>query len=266
MILPIRSCIDRRRGQALTEFLVLAIVLIPLFLLVPIVAKYQDIAHATQMASRYVAFDAFTRNDSTGTWKPEAELAEEVRRRFFSNTDAPVKTHDAAGNFKAHQNLFWRNPDDTPMLADFNRDVSISFGPANGASHDDGFTAIENDEAFLPLASQFALRNRGIYNANVSVSVANIPASLSAYRPFDRLDLRMHRSTSVLFDSWSAKGPVQTEQRFGASPEIFPAGTLASVNSAVGAAVIAIDAGLVTPPRLGQLDFWRDIVPDDRLN
>lgn len=266
MSLPTRPCIDWQHGQALAEFMILTIALVPLFLLVPVIAKYQDIAHATQMASRYVAFDAFTRNDSVSTWKPEAQLAEEVRRRFFSSLDAPVKTLDAAGNFKAHQKLFWRNPDDTPMIADFNQDVSLSFGPANSAEHDDGFTALDDDDKYFKLAQDFRLRDRGIYTANVSVSVANIPAALRAYRPFDNLNLKMHRSTAVLFDSWSAKGPVETEQRFGGSPKIFPAGALAQVNSVVGAAVTAIDAGMVTPPRLGQLDFWRDIVPDDRLN
>jgi hypothetical protein len=266
MSLPTSPCNDGQRGQALTEFLVLALVLVPLFLLVPVLAKYQDIAHATQMASRYIAFDAFVRNDPAGTWKPEAELAEEVRRRFFGNSDTPVKTHDAAGNFKAHQTLFWRNPDDTSMIADVNRDVSVGFGPANGAAHESAFTAVEDEDASFSLASKFGLRSRGIYTANVAVAVANVPAALSAYRPFDSLNLRMQRSTSILFDSWSARGPVEAEQRFGGNPTIFPAGELAALNSVVGAAVTAIDVGLVSPPRLGQLDFWRDIVPDDRLD
>ena len=97
-------------GQALTEFLVVALALIPLFLLVPMIAKYQDISHFTQLASRYAAFDAMTRNDSVSTWKPEAQLADEVRRRFFSNSDAPIKTGDVVGNFDANRNLFWSNP------------------------------------------------------------------------------------------------------------------------------------------------------------
>jgi hypothetical protein len=265
MNLTPRSRIGRQHGQALTEFLVLSIALVPLFLLAPMIAKYQDIAHTTQMASRYVAFDAFTRNDSVSTWKPEAELAEEVRRRFFSNPGAPVKTHDAAGDFKAHQNPFWRNPDDTPLLAEFGRDLSVSFGYGYSPSHDDGFTAFRNEQSF-GLASRFQLQNRGIYTANVSVAVANTPASASAYRPFDRLDLRIQRSTSIVFDPWAAKGPVETERRFGGNKEIFPAEALANLNSFVGAAVTAIDAGMVTPPWLGQLEFWRDIVPEDRLN
>ena len=62
-------------GQALTEFLVVSLVLIPLFLLIPMIGKYQDISHATQLASRYAAFDAVLRNDSENAWKTPALLA-----------------------------------------------------------------------------------------------------------------------------------------------------------------------------------------------
>lgn len=81
-------------GQALTEFIVLALALIPLFLLIPIIAKYQDIAYATQIASRYVAFDVMTRADGNSSSKPQKKLEDEVRRRFFGNSDAPIKTDD----------------------------------------------------------------------------------------------------------------------------------------------------------------------------
>ena len=37
------------RGQALTEFLVISLVLIPLFLLLPVIGKYQDISHASRL-------------------------------------------------------------------------------------------------------------------------------------------------------------------------------------------------------------------------
>jgi hypothetical protein len=259
---PADGCASQS-GQALTEFLALAIALVPLFLLVPMIAKYQDIAHHTQMASRYAAFDAMTRNDSISTWKPEAQLADEVRRRFFSNPDAPIKTNDTAGDFKAHQNMFWRNPDDTAMVLDFSRDVVVTYGPGNGASHSNGLTA-SSDGGAMPLASKFGLQSRGIYTANVSVAIANVPALLSAYRPFDALNLRMQRSTSTLYDAWSAKGPEQAEQRFGGDPAVFPAGALSSMSAQIGEAVTAMDP-MTASPKLGRLDFWRDVVPSDRL-
>lgn len=67
----------RQAGQALVEFLAMAAPLLGLFLLMPMIGKYQDIAHATQMASRYAAFDATVHNDAAGgssrlpNWQPK---------------------------------------------------------------------------------------------------------------------------------------------------------------------------------------------------
>jgi hypothetical protein len=118
---------SRQRGQALTEFLVLAVALLPLLLLMPVLAKYQDISSATQMASRYAAFDAMSRNDATGSsWKPEAELAAEISRRFFSSPNTPIRTGEGAGNGKSQQNLFWRDPQDNALIRDLNADVTLA--------------------------------------------------------------------------------------------------------------------------------------------
>ncbi|MGH8806354.1 MAG: hypothetical protein ACREX0_00575 [Noviherbaspirillum sp.] len=253
------------RGQALTEFLIVAFALIPLFLLMPVIAKYQDIAHSTQVASRYVAFDAITRNDSTSSWKPEAQLAAEVRRRFFSNSDAPIKTNDTAGNFLAHQNLFWRKPDGESLISDLASDVTISFGEAQGSSHADAFKSV-SDKASFVLAEQMELKTRGIYQANVSVKLANLPAGLTGYEPFDAINLAMMRTTSVLIDPWTSKSPNQTDARVGGNPSVFPSGPLKNISSVVDADVSVIDAlGGVKGPKLGQLDFWQDVVPADRL-
>jgi hypothetical protein len=259
-----------QKGQALTEFLVAAVAILPLFLLIPIIAKYQDINHATLAASRYVAFDAASRNGETGTWKSEAALADEVRRRFFSNPDAPIKTGDVAGDFKAHQNLFWRNPRSSPMIEEIGRDVTVSFGTGNGATHSTAFSAA-NDASFYVYRSALGLNAPGIYTGNVSVAVANVVNDLEFYKPFDALNLRMVRGTSLLINSWAAAGPgndtaAHVESRISASPLVFPSASLAGPTAVVGALITTIDApGGLQPPQLGQLDFWRDLVPADRL-
>ena len=56
--------LKKQHGQALVEFLVASVAIVSLFLQVPVIAKYQDIGNSTQMASRYVAFDAMNRNDT----------------------------------------------------------------------------------------------------------------------------------------------------------------------------------------------------------
>jgi hypothetical protein len=255
----------QQQGQALTEFLVAAVAIIPLFLLIPLIAKYQDINHTTQAASRYAAFEAMTRNDSVSTWKTPSQLADEVRRRFFSNPDAPIKTNDVAGDFQAHQNLFWRGPRNEPLIKEIRNDVQVSFGQSNSTNHSGGFSGASDGTPFI-LRSQLDLQARGIYTANVSVALVNMPDGLKFYEPFNQINLRVTRSTSLAIDPWTARSPQQVESKIARSPAVFPVGQLSAVSPIVDGAVTLIELpGGIRGPRLGQLDFWRDVVPEDRL-
>lgn len=263
----------RQRGQALAEFLVMAAALVPLFLLIPMLGKYQDIASQVDAASRYVAFESMTRNDSQNSWKPPAELAEEVRRRYFGHAGTPIKTGDKAGNVDAHRNPFWRGPAGSSLIADFNADVSVSFGPQRGASHDDAFTGASDGQPFNgaagtsegpKTAQMLGLNARGIYTANVGVRLAKLPEGLAAYAPLDTIDLSMTRHTSVLFDGWQAKNPEQVESRIDHGI-LVPATALRKLAPVVELGVLVGEGGQMHGPKLGKLDFWRDVVPADRL-
>lgn len=258
-----------QRGQALTEFLVLAFVLLPLFLLIPLIGKYQDISHTAQMASRYVAFEAMTRNyNSDSGWKPEAELADDVRRRFFGNPDAPVKTQEGADDARVNQNLFWRDPQDNSLIKAINTDVTVNFGPTHGSTHSAAFSTASDNSSFnaLGISHALGLEAKGIYTAGVNVSVANVPDGLKFYEPFDKINLVISRGTSILIDPWTAKSPAQIESKITAHPALFPVSSLAGVSSSVDASVAIIDLpGGLSGPKLGKLDFWTDVVPVDRL-
>lgn len=275
------GCAARRsRGQALTEFLVVALALIPLLLLIPVIAKYQDIAHATQMASRYVAFDALVRNDEVSSWKPVGQLEEEVRRRFFGNSDAPVKTNDTAGNFNADRNAFWVDPRGNALIADFADDVKVTFGFGASATQADGFATASDGEPFrsdllngvpFNVSDKLGLPARGIYTGNVSVALLNLPAGLKSYEPFDKINLSIRRHTSLVLDTWTGKDAGSVQARLD-NPLIFPGELLEPVKPVVDAAVTIVESpscfgsGGCTPgPKLGELDFWRDVVPSDRL-
>lgn len=256
---------DRQQGQALTEFVVLALCIIPLFLLMPLIAKYQDIGYAAQMAARYVAFDATIRNDVVNSYRPTSQLKAEVGRRFFGTASAPIKTNDAAGNFDAHRNAFWTTPQGGSLLADFDRDVTVSYGFAQSLTVADAFSTSRDGLPFA-LHPQLGLAAQGVYTANVSVTLANLSAGLRFYEPFDQINLAMTRSSSVLFDPWMAKNPQQAEDRFGGNAAVFPAGQLRALSPFVDAAVIAVDPFTGVTPQLGNLELWRDIVPEDRLH
>lgn len=264
------------RGQALVEFLVLALVLIPFLLLLPMIAKYQDIAHATEMAARYVAFDATVRNDATGGWKPNGQLAGEVRRRFFSNATAPVKTNDTPGDFKADQNLFWRDPRDNALIRSFDDDVRISFGESASADRGAGFRGAADGSPFIRHEAM-DLGARGIFRGNVSVSVANLPDSLTgptkSYERLKSLDLVIRRHLDLVPDGWTAANADQTASRID-SAEINAGSTFNLpvfnlVPPAVEAAVVLMEipSGCFSNcgPKLGKLDYWKEVVPADRI-
>ncbi len=102
----------RMRGQSTVEFLVLALVLLPLFLIVPLLGKQLDIAQTAASASRYVAFEGTVRHGSSlQPWTADAQLADEVRRRFFSTSSAAVKERRRGGRLRrASQSPVDRSP------------------------------------------------------------------------------------------------------------------------------------------------------------
>jgi hypothetical protein len=268
------SGLHRCGGQALTEFIVIALALVPLFLLMPMVAKYQSVTHATEMASRYVAFEAIANNDGMSNYKPPEQLAQEVRRRFYSNSDAPIKTNDEAGDFKANQNLFWVDAQGDALIKNFT-DVTVSFGSSHGANHADGKSAASDGDPFnVPLPFKVGEKlglKTGMYTANVSVKLANLKdiglSFASTYEEFKNLNLTVSRHTSVIPDTWTARDPAMVETRIR-QPLIFP-GSLDAVREfdvALQAAnLLAELPDLNKPPHMAKLELWRDQVPADRL-
>jgi len=242
----------QQRGQSLVEFIVVTLALIPLLLLIPMIAKYQDISHAVQVGSRYAAFDATINNDQTNGFKPTDDLATEVRRRFFSNPDAPIKTKDAAGDFKAHQNLFWRDPADKPLIQKMD-DIAVRVGPNQD---------IDTGRAFLR-AGAFTLSDPPLYEGTVQVPLVNLPAGVRSYEPFDALNLRVGRKTVVMIGNWAGRSPGDVNQKVRASQDL--ARALSATSSVMSLPFALLELGNVSPPEVGKLERWEDLVPADRL-
>jgi hypothetical protein len=265
----------RQRGQALTEFIVIALVLIPLFLLVPAIAKYQDLSHSAEMASRYLAFEQTTRNVGEGKWSTPEQLAMDVRRRFFSNPLSPIKNNDAAGNFRADQNPYWTDQKGDALIRDFDADVRVSFGADQNPSQAGGYSAASDDLPFVFARKPLGLEAPGVFTANISIALADLPAPegtyTKTYDTFAKLGLVMRRHTSLLLDPWTADGPDQVADRIK-DPILFPGALLEPAAPVVELAVDIVESPACMPgvcskrgPKLGKLDFWRDVVPADRV-
>lgn len=245
------SCRSRQCGQSSVEFVALSFVLVPLMLIVPLLGKYMDIAQTTAVASRYVAFEGTTRNTSSvDGWKSDAELAQEVRRRFFSNSDAPLKTNDAAGDFNAHRNTLWFDHRNDPLLPEFDQNIQVSttkesFGQPVGAI----------------FASNFGLSEVNLYTGHVNVGIADV----ADLEPFDAIGLSVNRHTALLTDPWSASGSNAVRSKVKNAGAAFPYQALQVVATPVIPLIQLFEKlpGGAPPPDIGRVS--PDRVPADRL-
>ena len=121
-------------GQAMTETAIMAsMILLPLFLLIPLLGKYIDIQHSTIQAARYEAWEytvwfrtAAEEPSGTGITtlprKSYAKLQAESRQRFFSDTAySPDSTVSIISDNDDSQ---WDIDEINPLWKD-HRDVSI---------------------------------------------------------------------------------------------------------------------------------------------
>jgi hypothetical protein len=255
-----------QRAQSLTEFLVLCVALVPLFLLAPMIAKYQDIMFAAHVAGRYVAFDAMYRNGGQGSWKSESDLQQEATRRILANPDAPVKTHDSSGNFDAHRNLFWRDIAGNPLIRDVERDIQVVFGTGFQKSRENnafkkGADGVPFNIGIPPVGETMQLPAPGVYTAGVQIELANLPNDLALIRPFNEINLRIRSHTSLIIDGWSAKNPGAVNARLDHF-QILPAARMAAIFPAD--LVSFFELGNVPKPAVAKLEIWEDVIPADR--
>ena len=104
---------SKQRGQAMTEFVITAAyLLVPLFLIVPLLAKYIDIKHAGINAARYQAWEYTSWHDPVDDHeimdnftkaarpnKTKATTQDETRRRFFSRIQESTPGNPAVSNY-----------------------------------------------------------------------------------------------------------------------------------------------------------------------
>lgn len=242
----------RCRGQAMTEFVVsAAFVLVPLFIIIPIIGKYIDVKHATVQAARYEAWE-YTANysnlnqepsgftaigNSRKPVKPLAQVQRESRKRFFSRGDLPIDSIEDAAGFDENQiNPLWRyqdvdrtplynvqaldtvsrmrhdgTPDRTGVLTNLFRVIQMVFGAMA-----DVLNAISSAVGGGPIGFD-AIHVEGYYKATVAAPVAEPPR----YRAFslnntatlfiDERDLVMQADAGVLSRGWSAGGVAHTQ-------------------------------------------------------
>lgn len=238
-------------GQSTLEMLVLSSVLVPLMLIVPLLGKFLDISETAAEASRYMAMEATVHNTAAlNGWKSDTVLAQEVRRRLFSNPDAPIKTSDVAGDFDAHRNQLWFDYAGNSLLPDYDSNVSVK---SKKEDFDQPFGAI--------YSGAFGLSKNNLYTGEVAVNIANVPG-LQEFSSQTK-SLSVNRRMVILVDPWAASGPTQVANRVN-NQSIYPyqLSGLELVGEAMDP-VIGVFEFNASPPKIGRVD--PDWVPKDRV-
>lgn len=118
---------SRENGQAMTETLVLSIAVLPFLVAIPLIAKYQDIRHATVAASKTAAFECSIRPDACADEQAGIEIEAHIRRRHFSERQLAIHSHDTSSGQHpgADGNRFWRTRDGRPLISS-DGDVTVA--------------------------------------------------------------------------------------------------------------------------------------------
>ncbi len=212
-------------GQALVETLVLSLALLPLLFAVPLLAKYQDIRHATIAASRTAAFDCTVRFEDCRNPSSLEALSGELRRRHFARHDRDLLTRDGIddGAPADQRNRFWVDRRGIPLLDRF-ADASVRLDESEsdavrGATSRAGTTPGGTAALAGPAGpGGFGLEVAGgMISARVRARVSN-GWTVSAWlqRP-EGLSLSLTGKTAVMVDAWNASSATGASPRSVAS-------------------------------------------------
>jgi len=246
----------RHGGQALAECLLVLLALLPLWWLLPMLGKYQQVSHATLMASRYAAFDAgwFPVNDD-GAGKTLAQRTHEASTRFLANPWQAISASSAG----ATPHPAWRTPDGRPLVV-----------PAQAIE-----LRIEQQPLALPLllgpagaragAAAMGLPAPALTQAALRVPLHNLSPGLSLLEPFDRLDLAVQAHTALMHGAWTARSPAAVEDTITPLTPLRAVGA-SGLAQTVASALPWFELDGVSAPQWAHLPLWRDLVPADRLH
>lgn len=208
----------RQSGQALAEFTIAAAtVLLPLFLIIPLLGKYMDIKASSVQAARYAAWERtawFGSTDWAAGEKTDLEIQHEVLQRFFSDT-ATAKIQSSQSSMTgwggSGPKPLWRDRGGNPMLADYDSNVNHASPRSQtpgtmDAVLDPVVTVVNVVDSIL--GSKFELDMKSLYTTTISVQTVQTEpihrimggASTSTGAP-------LFTMTNVLVaNGWSANG------------------------------------------------------------
>lgn len=203
-----------QRGQAMAEFTIAAaFVLIPLFLMIPLLGKFIDMKATTIQAARYAAWERtawYGNSDWAAGQKSDSQIQSEVQQRFFADApNAPLRSTDKTLTGTIGGKPLWHDHSGASMLSSY----SAGLG---GGTQTPGTL-----EAFLGralkivelidtvLGSNFKLDMKSLYTSTVNLNAAQTAAiSRATDSEVSGFAAPNFVANQVLVaNGWSANGP-----------------------------------------------------------
>lgn len=206
-----KASIQAQKGAVSAEFLVVAsTVLVSMFLLIPILAKYSDLKHKTEQAAQYASWERTVWNNGSAK-KSQQELENEAHQRILADSNTPIFSQQN----KKEENL--KNIDTFHYFMDSNQSPS-TYSSLFTSNNQQLLTLKEEDTDQPGLASvrgafgavgtllfkdiDLAVNMGGYYKSDLSMGVKQ-PAWLDA---FSTETLTMQTKKAILVDGWDAGG------------------------------------------------------------
>jgi hypothetical protein len=243
-------------GQAMTETLIIAsTILVPLFLLIPLLGKLIDIKHSSIQAARYEAweftvwyaddrqtsdgFQNIKKQDLDEPVKSVAMVKQESQRRFFSDPSIPIAIDDSNGWVSTDSNPLWKDhrgmrlwdgdrgsatdpissdptPDFTGGIMSF---VVKAISAIFGAMAQGLGAIIDTSLDFDPMNLDGFARSQVTLPVNLPAGLINF-ATITDIAGTDNsttaLQLVFSAKAAVLTDNWNAGGYQHNRNRVGA--------------------------------------------------
>jgi hypothetical protein len=254
-------------------------VLIPLFLVVPLLGKYMDLKATAIQAARYAAWERtvwFGHTDWAAAQKTDQQIQREIQQRFFSDT-ATVKLQSADGNTTGWGGTgpkpLWRDRAGNPMLVAYDSNVTQSLVKDDTPGLiNDILDPVVSAISFVGgiLGAAFVLDMNSLYASTVNVQtvqtrpirqVLNRGADTGAVTPL------FSEKNVLIANGWSANGAAQVKtQTEGLTPTSFLQRSPVSDVLTVIQYLAYVFAPELNPNHLklgGEIQ--PDVVPDDRL-
>ncbi len=259
--------LNSQDGSALTEFAVTMIVLVPMFLMVPMLGKIADMNSSTIQASRYAAWERTVTDQSD---KSDAQLQQELENRFFTKIDIGIQTGRGQLTGQADQNPLWRGYGGKRLLVSAQDDVDGAMQqngtPGSVAGIIEGvISTFAGAFGSLNSNADFDVNMNGLYRADVNANVGSNDMGFAGRQDCggqdnDDVFTCIRRHNVILADGWSSENSEQAESR---TRSLVPMGMFSEIQPVfdiVGSFPLTEEFGRFEP---GYVDS--DVIAADRL-